>query len=60
MNSYYAKLKLHDNKNGYPFTKIKGDKTALMLKFGVEQDELEKMLSSKIYRNKNQNQKRKR
>jgi hypothetical protein len=50
--TYIGKLKLSDNRQRYPFTKIRGDKTALMLKLGVEADELEKMLSCKVYRRK--------
>jgi len=40
--------KNHNNKK-LPYTKILGDKDTLMMKFGLESDELEKMISSKKY-----------
>jgi len=46
---YLCKIKIKDKKIGFPFTKIEGSKTTLMMKFGLESDELEKMIKSKKY-----------
>jgi hypothetical protein len=48
-DDYLCKLKIKDKKTGFPFTKIEGNKSMLMMKFGLESDELERMISSKKY-----------